>query len=286
MLGRRGALRFLAAPPYLWLGLFFVLPVALIVAISFRPESGPINFEDPWNLTLAQYQQVFTTPAYLRLLGVSILMAFGIAAASTALAFPIAYFLTFRAGRRAPIYLLFLLVPFCISYLLRVMAWRMMLGQEGAINSFLEAIGLINEPLDLLLYSRAAVMITLTYVWIPFAALPIYAAMLRINRGHLEAAADLGAGPWSRFARVTIPLSLPGVLAAFFMVFIPTVGEYVTPSLVGGTEGIMYGNIIQEFFTSAGSWAIGAALSVIMLVVTLVLIAVALRLIDVRRVVA
>jgi spermidine/putrescine transport system permease protein len=286
MLGRRGALRFLAAPPYLWLGLFFVLPVALIVAISFRPELGPINFEDPWNLTLAQYQQVFTTPAYLRLLGVSILMAFGIAAASTALAFPIAYFLTFRAGRRAPIYLLFLLVPFCISYLLRVMAWRMMLGQEGAINSFLEAIGLINEPLDLLLYSRAAVMITLTYVWIPFAALPIYAAMLRINRGHLEAAADLGAGPWSRFARVTIPLSLPGVLAAFFMVFIPTVGEYVTPSLVGGTEGIMYGNIIQEFFTSAGSWAIGAALSVIMLVVTLVLIAVALRLIDVRRVVA
>ena len=284
MLGRRGALRFLAVPPYLWLGLFFVLPLVLIVAISFRPESGPIDFDDPWNLTLVQYQQVFATPAYLRLLGVSILMAFGIAAASTVLAYPIAYFLAFRARARAPIYLLLLLVPFAISYLLRVMAWRMMLGQEGAINSFLETIGLISEPLDLLLYSRAAVMITLTYVWIPFAALPIYAAMQRIDRGHLEAAADLGAGPWSRFARVTIPLSLPGVLAAFFMVFIPTVGEYVTPSLVGGTEGVMYGNIIQEFFTSAGSWAIGAALSVIMLVVTLVLIAVALRLIDVRRV--
>ncbi len=284
MLGRRGALRFLAVPPYLWLGLFFVLPLILIVAISFRPEAGPIDFDDPWNPTLVQYQQVFGTPAYLRLLGVSILMAFGIAGASTVLAFPIAYFLAFRARARAPIYLLLLLVPFCVSYLLRVMAWRMMLGQEGAINSFLETIGLISEPLDLLLYSRAAVMITLTYVWIPFAALPIYAAMQRIDRGHLEAAADLGAGPWTRFARVTIPLSLPGVLAAFFMVFIPTVGEYVTPSLVGGTEGIMYGNIIQEFFTSAGSWAIGAALSVIMLVVTLVLVAVALRLIDVRRV--
>ncbi len=179
-----------------------------------------------------------------------------------------------------------LLVPFAISYLLRVMAWRMMLGQEGAINTFLETIGLISEPLDLLLYSRAAVMITLTYVWIPFAALPIYAAMQRIDRGHLEAAADLGAGPWSRFARVTVPLSLPGALAAFFMVFIPTVGEYVTPSLVGGTEGIMYGNLIQEFFSSAGSWAIGAALSVIMLVVTLVLVVVALRLVDVRRVAA
>jgi spermidine/putrescine transport system permease protein len=227
---------------------------------------------------------VLETPAYLRLLGVSILMAFGIAGAATLLAYPIAYFLAFRARERAPVYLLLLLVPFAISYLLRVMAWRMMLGGEGAINTFLIGIGLTSEPLDLLLYSRAAVMITLTYVWIPFATLPIYAAMQRIDRGHLEAAADLGAGPWSRFARVTIPLSLPGALAAFFMVFIPTVGEYVTPSLVGGTEGVMYGNIIQEFFTSAGSWAIGAALSVIMLVVTLVLVAVALRLVDVRRV--
>jgi spermidine/putrescine transport system permease protein len=286
MLGRRGALRFLAAPPYLWLGLFFVLPLVLIVAISLRPELGPIDFDDPWDPSLVQYQRVLETPAYLRLLGVSILMAFGIAAAATLLAYPVAYFLAFRARERAPLYLLLLLIPFAISYLLRVMAWRMMLGQEGAINSFLEAIGLISEPLDLLLYSRAAVMITLTYVWIPFAALPIYAAMQRIDRGHLEASADLGAGPWSRFARVTVPLSLPGTLAAFFMVFIPTVGEYVTPSLVGGTEGIMYGNLIQEFFSSAGSWTIGAALSVIMLVVTLVLVALALRLVDVRRVAA
>jgi spermidine/putrescine transport system permease protein len=285
MLGRRGALRFLAVPPYLWLGLFFLAPLVLIVAISFRPEAGPIDFDDPWTLSLAQYQQIFETPAYLRLLAVSLGMAFVVAGAATILAYPIAYFLTFRARERAAIYLTLLLIPFCVSYLLRVMAWRMMLGQEGAINSFLETIGLISEPLDLLLYSRAAVVITLTYVWIPFAALPIYAAMQRIDRGHLEAAADLGAGPWSRFARVTVPLSLPGTLAAFFMVFIPTVGEYVTPSLVGGTEGIMYGNIIQEFFTSAGSWAIGAALSVLMLVVTLVLITVALRVIDVRRVV-
>ena len=285
MLGRRGALRFLAVPPYVWLGLFFVAPLVLIVAISFRPEAGPIDFDDPWTLSLAQYQQIFETPAYLRLLLVSLGMALAVAVSATVLAYPIAYFLTFRARERATIYLMLLLIPFCISYLLRVMAWRMMLGQEGAINSFLETVGLISEPLDLLLYSRAAVVITLTYVWIPFAALPIYAAMQRIDRGHLEAAADLGAGPWSRFARVTVPLSLPGTLAAFFMVFIPTVGEYVTPSLVGGTEGIMYGNIIQEFFTSAGSWAIGAALSVIMLVVTLLLIIFALRLIDIRRIV-
>jgi spermidine/putrescine transport system permease protein len=286
MLGRRGALRFLAVPPYLWLGLFFVLPLALIIAISLRPESGPIDFDDPWNLSLVQYEEVFATPAYLRLLGISILMALGIAGMATLLAYPIAYFLTFRARQRVGLYLVLLLIPFATSYLLRVMAWRLMLGGEGAINSFLQGIGLTSEPLDLLLYSRAAVMITLIYVWIPFAALPIYAALQRIDRGHLEAAADLGAGPWTRFRRVTIPLSLPGALAAFFMVFIPTVGEYVTPSLVGGTEGIMYGNIIQDFFGSAGSWAIGSALSVIMLVVTLVLVVVALRVIDLRRVAA
>jgi spermidine/putrescine transport system permease protein len=196
------------------------------------------------------------------------------------LAFPIAYFLAFRAGDRATLYLLLLLVPFAVSYLLRVMAWRLMLGGEGAINSFLQFLGLTSEPLDLLLYSRPAVVITLVYVWIPFAALPIYAALQRIDRGHLEAAADLGAGAWSRFLRVTLPMSAPGVLAAFFMVFIPTVGEYVTPALVGGTEGYMYGNLVQDFFTRAASWATGAALSVIMLVVTLAFVAVALRVVQ------
>lgn len=284
MLGRRGALRFLAAPPYLWLGLFFVLPLVLIIAISFRPETGPIDFDDPWNLTTAQYQIVLDTPSYLRLLGISALMALAVAGFATVLAFPIAYFLTFRARERATQYLILLLIPFATSYLLRVMAWRLMLGQNGAINSFLEFTGLISEPLDLLLYSRAAVVITLIYVWVPFATLPIYAAMQRIDRGHLEAAADLGAGPWSRFLRITIPLSLPGALAAFFMVFIPTVGEYVTPSLVGGTEGFMYGNLIQDFFTSAANWALGSALSVIMLVATLLFVIIALRVVDLRRV--
>jgi spermidine/putrescine transport system permease protein len=147
-------------------------------------------------------------------------------------------------------------------------------------------IGVIDEPIGLLLYSQAAVVITLIYVWIPFAALPIYAALQRVDRSHLETAADLGAGPWSRFWRVTVPLSLPGVLATFFMVFIPTVGEYVTPFLVGGTEGIMYGNLIQDFFTRAGNWPLGSALAVIMLLLTLALVALAIRVVDLRRAVA
>jgi spermidine/putrescine transport system permease protein len=285
MLGRRGALRLLVLPPYLWLAGFFVLPVLLIVAISLRPEAGPIDFGDPWVLTLDQYQRVVETSAYLRRLGISVVMAFLVGGAATLLAYPIAYFLAFRARERATLFLVLLLVPFAVSYLLRIMAWRLMLGQEGAINSLLQWLRVIAAPLDLLFYSQAAVVITLVYIWIPFAALPIYAALQRIERAHLEAAADLGAGPWTRFWRVTVPLSLPGAVAAFFMVFIPTVGEYVTPSLVGGTEGYMYGNLIRDFFSQAASWAIGSALSVIMLVLTLILVLVALRLIDVRRLV-
>src|SRR6188472_3111685 len=283
MLGRRGVLRFLALPPYVWLALFLVVPVGLIATISLRPEPGPLSFDDPWTPSLIQYQRIFETPAYLRQLGISALMAGIVALTATVLAYPVAYFLTFRAGRRAPLYLTLLLVPFAVSFLLRVMAWRLMLGEHGAINSFLEWLGLAKEPLDLLIYSRAAVVVTLTYVWIPFAALPIYAAMSRIDIRQLEAAADLGAGPWTRFAPVTLPMSLPGALASFFMVFIPSVGEYVTPRLVGGSETYMYGQLIQDLFGRAASWASGSAAAVIMLVVTLALVAIAVRLIDLRR---
>lgn len=284
MLGRRGTLPFLVGPPLLWLALFFLLPLALIAAYSIRAGSGAVGPDDPYLPSTEHFQEVFGTPAFMRLLGVSVLMALGVAALATMLAYPVAYFLTFRAGPRAPLYLTLLLVPFAVSYLLRVMAWKLMLGPEGGINSLLSSVGLTDEPIGLLLYSRPAVVITLVYVWIPFAALPIYAAMQRIDRNHLEAAADLGAGPWVRFWRVTVPLSLPGALATFFMVFIPTVGEYVTPSLVGGTGGIMYGNIIQGFFTRSANWPLGSAMAMIMLALTLVVVVAGLRVVRLRRV--
>lgn len=286
MMGRRESLPILVAPPLLWLLLFFVVPVVLIGAYSFRAESGAVRLLEPGALSLDQYTEVLGTPAFLRLLGVSAVVAVVVAGLATLLAYPVAYFLAFRGGRRTALLLTLLLIPFAVSYLLRVMAWKLMLGPEGTINSLVQAVGLADAPVDLLLYSRAAVVVTLVYVWIPFAALPIYAAMQRVDRFHLEAAADLGAGPWTRFWRVTLPLSMPGALASFFMVFIPTVGEYVTPTLVGGTEGIMYGNIIQGFFTRSANWPQGAAMAMVMLILTLTLVVVALRLIDVRRVTA
>jgi spermidine/putrescine transport system permease protein len=145
-------------------------------------------------------------------------------------------------------------------------------------------LGLIAEPAALLLYNRSAVVLTLVYVWIPFVTLPILAALQRIDPALLEAAADLGATPPRAFWRVTFPLSLPGLLAAFFMVFIPSVGEYVTPLLVGGSQGLLYGNIIQDFFTKAGNWPFGSAMSIVMLLLTLALVALATRIVDIRRI--
>jgi spermidine/putrescine transport system permease protein len=282
MLDRRATFWVLYLPPLLWLSAFFVVPLVLMAAFSFRADMQGAVLQW-WTPTLKQYAGLFAAGSYWRLLGISAFMALIVALSAAALAYPVAYFLAFRAGRRAGFYLILLLVPFWTSYLLRVMAWKFMFGSDGVINSFLMYVGLIRQPVGALLYNRNAVVVTLVYVWIPFAALPILAALQRIDLSFFEAAADLGATPFRRFWRVTFPLSLPGVLAAFFMVFIPTVGEYVTPLLVGGSRGSMYGNIIQDFFTKAANWPLGSALSMIMLVGTLALVAVAARLVDLQR---
>src|SRR5512147_1092044 len=270
--------------PLIWLGLFFVAPLVLMAAFSLRADMRGELLQS-WTPTLKQYSELLATGSYSRLLGVSALMALAVATSATVLSYPIAYFLAFRAGRKAGRYLVLLLVPFWTSYLLRIMAWKIILGSDGVLNSLLSYLGAIDQPLTALLYNRNAVVITLIYVWIPFAALPILAALQRIDLALFEAAADLGATPFWQFLRVTLPLSLPGVLAAFFMVFIPTVGEYVTPLLVGGSRGSMYGNIIQDFFTKAANWPLGSALSMIMLTATLVMVFLATRLINLRELV-
>jgi spermidine/putrescine transport system permease protein len=281
-LGRRGTFWLLLLPPLVVLLLFFVAPLLLMAAFSVRPDQRP-PFLGPFPATLEHYEALFGRGLYWGLLGVSVVLAAIVALFAAILAYPVAYFLAFRAGSRAPLLLLLLLIPFWTSYLLRVMAWKLMLGSDGALNSLLLWLGAITEPIEALLYNRTAVGITLVYVWVPFAMLPILANLQRVDPALHDAAADLGATPFQQFLRVTLPLSMPGVLAAFFMVFIPTVGEYVTPLLVGGSNGTLFGNIIQDFFTKSANWPLGSALSMIMLAGTAVLVAVALRLIDVRR---
>ncbi len=279
---RSGTFRLLLLLPVVFLLLFLVAPIVFMVALSFREDlSGPLLA--PFTPTLEHYQELLDTPSFLRLLLTSAGIAALVALLTTLLAYPLAYYLRFRAGSRAALYLFLLLLPFWTSYLLRIVAWRVMLGTEGVLNSFLLSTGLVSEPLSGLIYNRGAVIVTLVYVWVPFAAIPILAALQRVSLDLHEAAGDLYARPFSQFVRITLPLSMPGVLAAFFMVFIPTVGEYVAPLLVGGTGGSMYGNLVYDFFTRAANWPFGSALSVVMFGATLVLTVIAARAINVRR---
>lgn len=278
----RQRLTILVVPPGLWLLLLFLVPLGVMALYSFRPAAFDA---DPARLTLDNYRAFFANAAYQRLLVRSLWIAFLVAAVSVVLAYPLAYFLAFRAGPKRVTLLTILIVPAWTSYLLRILSWRLILGSNGILNSALISLGLREEASPILLYSQAAVTVTLIYVWIPFVALPIFASLERINKSLLEAAADLGCPPWQAFLRVTLPLSMPGVLAGFFFAFIPTAGEYVTPLLVGGSQGIMYGNVIQDQFLRGLNWPLGSAMSLIMLLVVFGLMAVALRFVRLRELV-
>ena len=202
------------------------------------------------------------------------------------LAYPVGYFLALCAGKRRYVLLLVIIAPFLTSYLLRVLAWKVILGDKGAVNSLLYWLHLraSGHPVLWLLYSQFTVMLVLVYVWVPFVALPIFVSLDNLNRNLLEAASDLGAGRWRTFWRVTFPLSLPGVLAAFVFVFVPTIGEFVTPQLVGGTGGYLYGNAINDLFTHGLDWQNGSVLALFLLAVVAVLMAVFGRFLQVRSV--
>ncbi len=256
----------LMTPPALTLLALFVIPLVVMALFSFRAGT----FGEPRSVfTLEHYRAYLGNTVYHSLLLRSSWIALETALFSVLLAYPLAYYLAFHAGAKRFSLLTLLLVPAWTSYLLRVLAWKIMLSSGGVFNTALLALGLIDETKPILLYTRGAVIITLVYVWIPFVALPIYAALQRIEPSLLEAAADLGSPPWRSFLKITLPLSLPGVLAGFFIVFIPTLGEWVTPQLVGGISGSMYGNLIQDQFVRALNWPVGALMSLVMLVFTL-----------------
>jgi spermidine/putrescine transport system permease protein len=264
---RRVAL--LAGVPGLYLLLFFLLPLAIMAVFSLR---GGMSGDAYHTFTLDHYRRFLARPGFRRLLWASGVTALTIASISVVLAYPLAYYLSFNAGKRRVLLLTLLIIPTWTSYLLRIFAWRLILGSSGLLNSFLLWAGFVEQASPILLYSRSAVIITLIYVWVPFVALPIFAALERIDPALLEASTDLGAPRWETFLRVTLPLSIPGVIAGFFFALIPTLGEYVTPLLVGGGQGAMYGNLIQDQFLRALNWPMGAVMSLAMLVLALPLI--------------
>ena len=264
----------LLLPTFLVMLALLGVPLAALVLMSFWTQN---DFELDTSFTLANYAAVLDyqhNPIYLRLLCRSIVMSGTATAAVILTAYPMAYFLAFRIRRHKLAWIILITIPFWTSYLLRIFAWKVILGFNGVINSGLIAAGLIKEPLELLLYNPSAVTITLAHAWAAYAILPIYVSLEKVDRALLEAATDLGDSALRRFFRVTLPLSAPGTIAAALLVFIPTVGDYVTPSLVGGSTGIMIGNIIQTAFGKANDAPLGSAISIVMMgVVTIVVCA-------------
>ena len=250
----------LLSPTLALMVLFMAVPLGILFTLSFWTQTY-ITFDSAFSLN--NYLNFFDRLIYSLLLGKSILISLCVALLTVLLAYPMAYLLAFRVKRAKFLWLILITIPFWTSYLLRVFAWKITLGYQGVINSGLMSLGIIDEPLKFLLYNPFSVVITLAHAWAAFAILPIYVSLEKIDYTLLEAATDLGDGPIARFLGVTLPLSLPGVIAAFLFVFIPTVGDYVTPTLVGGTTGIMIGNIIQSMFGKAHNWPMGAALAVI-----------------------
>jgi spermidine/putrescine transport system permease protein len=272
--------------PLAWLAVFFLVPIAIVGAysvdaLSIYPGKHP--------LTLGGWHDLLHTGVYLKLFWKSVRMSLIVSVVIVLVAYPVAYYLALSGTKRKYVLLLILIAPFLTSYLLRVLAWKVILGSQGVVNTFFVWVGLrsADHPISQLLYSRFAVMLVLAYIWLPFVALPIFVSLESLDRRLLEAASDLGASRWQAFRRVTLPLSMPGVVAAFLFVFIPTVGEFVTPSLVGGTSGYMYGNQIVDLFgTGFPDWRTGSVLSLFLLGVVAVLTAVFARFLQVRRVAA
>jgi spermidine/putrescine transport system permease protein len=235
-----------------------VSPFLLLIGQSFIVETGI----DTWEAGLGNYQAFLEKPQYVRVLLRSVGISTLVALTTVLLAYPAAYFIAFHVRGNKMIWLILITLPFWTSYLLRVFAWKLILGFNGVVNSGLIWLGLIEKPLEFLLYNTFAVVLTLAHAWAAFAILPIYVSLQKIDRSLIEAAQDLGESPVATFLRVTLPLSLPGVIAALLLVFIPTVGDYVTPKLVGGPNGIMIGSIIQVAFGRLDDWGLGAAISV------------------------
>jgi spermidine/putrescine transport system permease protein len=249
----------LLAPPLVFLIFALTAPLALLVLYSFWRQSG---FELEQSFTLEQYEAVVSRLLYRDLFLRSVAISALVTLTTVALAYPMAYFVAFKVTRHKFVWLLLLSIPFWTSYLLRAFAWKVILGFNGVINSTLLSLGIISAPLEFLLYNPTAVVITLAHAYAAFAILPIYVSLEKIDRSLLEAAADLGDGPVRRFLRVTLPLSVPGIIGAAVLIFVPTTGDYVTPTLVGGPDGLMIANLIQVQFGRVNNWPLGAALAI------------------------
>ncbi len=266
----------LIGPPLFWLLLFFVVPLLLAVACSFGPQDvygGVLP-----GFTLEHYARLFD-PVYLAVYRQSLSYALGTTLATLLLAYPIAYFMAFASNRVKTVAMFLIMLPFWTNFLVRTYSLIILLGSDGVINKALLGLGVIDQPLNLL-YNSFAVYVGFIYVNLPFMLLPLFSALDRMPRSHLEASMDLGAGPVRAFLTVTLPHSIPGLAAGIVFVFIPTLGNFVVPQLLGGTGDVIVGSVISRQFLETRNWPFGSAMSSLLVLLLVAVISAYIRFFD------
>ncbi len=257
-------------PPLLWVTFFLLVPYTILFCYSFWSVSSMQVIVHTW--TFQNYVQLVRNPIYLQVLFRSMRIAASVTACALLLGYPLAYYLSFHAAKRKDLLYQLVIIPLWASYLVRGYAWKTILGSDGVLNGLLQYLHITHRPVEFLLYSPFAVIITLTHIYTPFTLLPVYASLEHIPRNLVEASHDLGASPWCTFRRVILPLSLPGLLAGATFAFVLTLGDFLAPLLVGGPSGIMISNIVVSLFGAAYNWPLGAAISFCMMLLVITLL--------------
>ena len=256
----------LVAPAMVWLALFALAPLVFLVTVSFWTAS---MFGLTSSFSLQSYAALAGDSIYIRVLGNTVKIAVITTALSLLVSYPIALFLASLKGKRKMLFVILLFLPFWTSYVVRTFVWMPILGRSGLINATLMSMGAIDRPLDNLVFNEGAVYLGLVYVYTLYMTLPIYLALDKLDPALIEAANDLGASAWQTFRKIILPLTLPAVWSGCTMVFLLCCGAFVTPRLLGGPSSQMFGNIISSQFLDAGNWPLGAALSVVLMVVVM-----------------
>jgi ABC-type spermidine/putrescine transport system permease subunit I len=261
-------------PPLLVMTLLYFVPIAILISYSiWRLEA----FEIVKELSGANFQTILENAAYRRVIGRTLAMALGVTMLDAAIALPLGYFVGCYGGRYRGLLTLLVILPLWSSYLIRVFAWKIILGYNGVLNTALLGLGILQQPSSVFLYNSFSTLLTFSHVWLPFMILPIITAFERLPKDLLEASADLNAAPLTTFRRVILPLVMPGVFAGSINVFALTMGDFITPSLVGGSQGILLGNVISSQFGVSYNWPLGAAFALLVILLVSSGLAIALK---------
>ena len=281
--------RFVIGVPYVWLTVFFFLPFLILLYISFvdmgndihpfkplwDPDTGilKLKYENYWTIFKAEWDAPLFQTLYIEAYFRSVAYAFVTALLCLLVGYPFAYFIARSAPSVRPALLMMVMLPFWTSFLLRVYAWKGILGDQGVLNQVMMALGLTAEPIQML-YTNVSMLVGMTYVYLPFMVLPLYANLVKMDFRLLEAAYDLGTTPFKAFWLVTVPLSKAGIIAGFMLVFIPALGEFVIPSLLGGPENLMIGRVVWDEMFTSNNWPRASALAVVMILLIIVPLAI------------